>query len=559
VHRNAASPRQKLVFAIRRWYRIHDAALIRAAVQTLTSALVEAANRWPDRGISVRPDRRHIERRCYPEILAAAQLAAGRLAALGIMPGDNVILALPTSWALVDLWFGVLLRGAAPVVAAPAIPLSASAASVSRLGFIGTQLGAALLIAADETADYRMRVITPDRLNSTAPVAWQMHAAKADSIAFLQLTSGTEGMPRAAAISHRAVMYNATALHAACDPAIDRVVSWLPLHHDMGLVGSLLLALITGCDLVLLAPHVFLAWPDLWFSHIAEGGNVLSLAPNFALQLCRDRRDRITRGRDLSGWRALVCGGEMLRADTLSGFAELCGISASVLRPGYGLAEATLAVTVDRVGCGPRTQAAPAHARRRFTLSDIVCVGAPLPGTEVIAADSGGNRLPDGEEGEVLVRGPGLHSGYVGDPAPSPNGWLQTGDLGFVEAGELYITGRRRETLNLRGALLAPHELEQIAEAVTKGGGRCRAAAFSIATNASGEQAILAVETDAGGAETLAAMRVAIREQVAVQLGVQLHDLVFLRHGRLPRTTSGKLRRNAAREDYLSGRLEPIG
>jgi fatty-acyl-CoA synthase len=530
--------------------------------QTLMRALTEAAGRWPGRGITVQPNRRTSERRCYPDVLAATERAAGLLTAAGVRPGERVMLALPTSWPLIEFWFGAVLCGALPIAAAPPLPFVDAAMAIVRLEAIARHFGISLLIMGDARPQIDVRSLAVASLYRMTGERPSAPLADAEDIAFLQLTSGTERIPRAAAISHRALLHNTRALHAACGGATDRVVSWLPLHHDMGLVGSLLLSIITGSELVLIAPPLFLAWPDLWFAHIAESGTVLSLAPNFALQLCLDRRDRIYTGHNLSGWHALICGGEMVRASTLEGFALAFDLPAEAMRPGYGLAEATLAVTLAPGAAVPKTRPAPAHSARQFVLEETVCAGPPLPDMEVAISNAGdGGRLPPGQQGEVLVRGPGLFSGYLDDPTATAealaSGWLRTGDLGFLEDGELYLTGRLRETLNLRGIVTSPHELEWIAETLTGGGGRCRAAAFSVAAAAGGERAVLAVEVETADPDTLAAMGTAIRARVSLALGLQLGDLVLLRRGQLPRTTSGKVRRAAARDRYLDGRLEP--
>jgi acyl-CoA synthetase (AMP-forming)/AMP-acid ligase II len=189
----------------------------------------------------------------------------------------------------------------------------------------------------------------------------------------------------------------------------------------------------------------------------------------------------------------------------------------------------------------------------------VICLGAPLSGTELRIASPNGQPVAEGREGEVLVHGPGLFSGYFGDPDATRrvlrDGWLRTGDLGFLREGELYVTGRRDDRLILRGDTINPHELEWIAEGVSEGAEGCRAAAFSVAHDDRGEQAILIVETPQRDPSMLQAIDAEIRERVGKRLAIQLAELAFVRRGRLPRTTSGKIRRAAARELYLQGAL----
>lgn len=243
----------------------------------------------------------------------------------------------------------------------------------------------------------------------------------------------------------------------------------------------------------------------------------------------------------------------MVRPETCADFAALAagaGFRPEAFVPCYGLAEATLAVTYDLDGRGVRTR------------RGAVAVGRPVADTELKIAAPDGRALPDGATGEILVRGPGVFDGYWEDPAATAEalvgGFLRTGDLGFVEDGELHVTGRIKDVLILRGHNLMPHELEWHAEAVAAGGGSLRAGAFSVEDGARGEQAVLAMETLERDPTRLGEMEREIRNRVGRDLGLVPADVVFVRRGRIPKTTSGKVRRAELRAAYLAGTLERI-
>ena len=258
-----------------------------------------------------------------------------------------------------------------------------------------------------------------------------------------------------------------------------------------------------------------------------------------------------------------MTGAEMVRPDTVAAFCDrfaASGFRPEALRPCYGLAEGTLAVTFDRRG-GIRTLEAPAELRAGWGLTEVVSVGEAIRDTEVGIFGPDGSRLGEGRIGEIRSRGPSNFSGYWNDPEATAkglqDGWLCTEDLGFLQDGELYITGRIKDLMIVHGQNLMPQEFEAVAEAVTEGGGSRRAAAFTVARDGQGEEIVLAVEVAEPGAEALEALEREIRLRVGETFGTPVSDIVFVRRGRLPRTTSGKVQRNQVRKDYLEGQLNP--
>ncbi len=551
---------------------------------TIPAALEQAAHCAPERGLAIFEGRGHrFERRSWPEVLASVGLAAGRWRALGVCPGDRVLVCHPTSWAWLESWFGALWCGALPVAVAPPGGLGGATSHVHKLDALRSRLGARVIAAAgSQRADsldaglveLAAAIRTPDELTLVTPGSRQVHPAAAEELAFLQLTSGSTGFPRAVAISHRAALHNAVASDLAIGaprggPASlhsDAMVSWLPLHHDMGLVGCLFLSIVCGLDLWLLPPTTFLAKPRRWLEELGQRGRVFAPAPNFGYQLCLERLSAEERhGLDLSRWSDAMTGAEMVRPETVAGFCEAfaeAGFRPEAFRPCYGLAEATLAVTFDQRGLGVRTKPLPAGSDPGLGLREVVVLGAPIAETEVTIVGPDHLPLPDGVIGEVWVRGPSGFSGYYDDPEATAqslrDGWLATGDLGFLDDGELSLTGRSKDVLILRGHNLMPHELEWLAEAVVGGGGALRSGAFTVAHGAEGEIAVLVVETSAGSPAELAGQAQAIRQRVGRELGLPLADIAFVRRGRIPKTTSGKVQRRELRARYLAGELERL-
>lgn len=551
---------------------------------TLGLALRRAAERFPSRSLTLFDTRgRRAESRTFPELLSSAQATAARLATLGVEPGDRVMVCLPTSLAWLETWFGALLLGAWPAAFAPSAAVGSATAQLERLDGLLEHLGVRHACCGEafraRAAEHGARrtvsaAITSEKLASTAPAASVEEARPdPDAVAYLQLTSGSTGRPRAVMVTHRGALHNTCAIDEAIGepygaPAgewADAMVSWLPLHHDMGLVGCVFHALVGGFDLHLLPPRAFLARPRLWLDNLARQGATICPAPNFGYQLCTERISEEERdGLDLSRWRAAMVGAEMIRPETVEAFTrafERCGLGRGVLRACYGLAEATLAVTVDRRRDGVRTLPAPGggdadHGER------VASVGTPVADTELRVIAPDGTPMPDAQVGEVRVRGPGVSPGYYNDAEATAetldDGWLRTGDLGFLAAGDLYLTGRLKDVLIIRGENVMPHELEWAAERVVGGGASFRCGAFSVARGAQGEQAVLVVETDAGDPATLAGRDREVRVALGRSLSLPLADLVFVRRGQIPKTTSGKVQRAELRRRYVAGELERL-
>ncbi|MBE7467178.1 MAG: AMP-binding protein [Planctomycetes bacterium] len=556
--------------------------------QTLPEVLAHAARTAPTRGIRVFDRRgRESEFRAYPQVLASAREAAGRWAALGVRPGDRVVVCLPTTWNLLEAWWGAVLLGARPVCVAPGGAMGSQEAHLRKLEGIVERLGAARMLCDESLVQEveaagmsraRRLALGPEAFAKTTPASGVRIAdPEPEELAFLQLTSGSTGIPRAVMIPHRAGVHNPRAIaesvrapsgHLLHD-LVDGIVSWLPLNHDMGLVGCLLFAIVHGIDLALMRPDTtFLMRPQLWLQQLGLNGRTLAPAPNFAYQLCVQRVDpEHLKGVNLGNWYGAMTGAEMVRPETCAAFSEkfaAAGFRPETFRPCYGLAEATLAVTFDVLCRGVRTRPMPKGADSGLGLNEVVCNGRPVTDTEVVIAAPDGSALPAGSIGQVRVKGPGVFAGYYNDTEGTreglQNGWLVTGDLGFLHDGELYLTGRTKDLLIVHGHNVMPHELEWIAEACGggDGGGAERCGAFSVAKDAEGEQAVLVMEVSEREGEALADLEREIRQRIGRQIGLPLSDVVFVKRGKVPRTTSGKVQRRELRRRYIDGELERL-
>jgi fatty-acyl-CoA synthase len=523
------------------------------------------------------------ERRSFPEVREAASSMSRRLRAAGVAPGDRVLICLSTSWDWVDCWFGAVLLGAAPCAIATPGALGSPAAQLDKTLRVCQRIDARLLVGPESFLREARRVLDDgfasrelgsalrtellevERLAVLAPAASEPEPdPDATDTAYLQLTSGSTGLPRAVELSHGAALHNAI----ACAEGVSgphgelsqEIVSWLPLYHDMGLVGCLLHSVVTGIELALMSPRTFLGRPRLWLERISRSGSAVSPAPNFAYQLCVERAGA-TSGLDLSAFRDAITGSEMVRPETVEGFCSTfaaAGFLPGGVRPAYGLAEATLVVTIDQRLEGARVREVP--VRRAGELEMVVSNGSPVRDTRIEIRSPAGRPLPSGSIGELWIRGPGLMTGYLGEPAATAevlrDGWLDTGDLGFLdEDGDLYLTGRKKEILILQGHNVMPHELEWVAEGIAGGGGAERCGAFSV-SSAGGERAVLVLETTEQDASRLRLLAHDVASGIGRALGVPLADLVLVRRGTLPRTSSGKIQRRALREAYLRGEVQ---
>ena len=517
----------------------------------------------------------------WAEVYSRAKRTAAGLRRLGVKEGERVAILLPTSPGFMDAFFGALLAGAVPVPLYPPVRLgrleeyhrsTARMLEVTGAAVVLTDLKIKLLLGPSvEAARPRLGCCTVDEV-SRGEDALEV-AVRPEALGLIQFSSGSTVAPKPVALTHAALMAQVAALEAASplEPGMRPVgVSWLPLYHDMGLIGCLLSALYYPGNMVLIPPEVFLARPALWLRALSRHKGFISPAPNFAYGLCLKRvKDSELEGVDLSGWKHALNGAEPVSLETLRRFSERFeryGFSPSAMRPVYGLSEASLAVTFPPAGRGPRSLSVDGGLLAREGRVEegsraLVSVGSPVAGVEVEIRDELGHALPERQLGRVFARGPSLMKEYFGDAAAtaralSADGWLDTGDLGFLADGELYLTGRAKDLVIIRGANHAPQAFEECLQGVDGIRVGC-AVALGFTPEGSEDEALLLLAERNGPEAQDAAVEERARAAVLEATGIRPHTVRMLEPGTLPRTSSGKLRRSEALRLYLSGALKP--
>jgi acyl-CoA synthetase (AMP-forming)/AMP-acid ligase II len=519
----------------------------------------------------------------FREIHARARKTAAALRHVGVSAGERVALVFPTSPAFMDAYFGVLLAGAVPVPLYPPFRLGRlpeyHAATARMIGAADACLVLAdartrkLLGQAIERSRPRLGCLTLEDVGQGN--AGEVEAAvDPEELGLIQFSSGSTTDPKPIALSHKNLMAQLAALKALLPPEDlfpQRGVSWLPLYHDMGLIGCLLLAVYYPGPVVLIPPEHFLARPALWLRAIARHRATLSVAPTFGYAICTKRvRDRDLEGMDLSCWRLAVCGAEPIPIGTLNAFAQRFapfGFDATGLRPVYGLAEASLAVTFAPPGQPRAIGVNPTRLAATGKVVDgerqIVSVGTPIPGSELEVRGAHGEPLPEREVGRIFTRGTSVMAGYFGRPEATASaiteGWLDTGDLGFIADGELHVCGREKDLIIIRGANHVPQEFEECLDGLEGVRPGCFVALGFVPDGEDGEQLLVLAERtkDASRNDGDVGTTELVRRAVLERTGIRPHTVVMLDPGTLPRTSSGKLRRSEALRLYSAGQLTP--
>ena len=524
----------------------------------------------------------------YAELDREARVMAAGLIEHGLTPGERVAIMLPTEAAFFEAFFGVLFAGGIPVPLYPPFRRAQVEDHLRRQAGILRNAGASLLIIGSEIRNVGqlmlglcedLRCVETVQALSRAGSIEQIVPAGPETIALIQYTSGSTGDPKGVVLTHANLLANIRAMGEALDASsADVFVSWLPLYHDMGLIGAWLGTLHYGVPTIIMPPLAFLADPGRWLRAMGRHRATLSAAPNFAFELCcKNVRDEDIKGLDLSSIKMLVNGAEPVSPATIerftARFAKL-GFQPEALAPVYGLAENSVGLTFPPIGRGPIVDKVQRPALSRdgdakmadpgdATALQFVACGRPIEGHEVRIVDEASAELPERTEGRLQFKGPSATRGYFRNDEKTKalfdGEWLESGDRAYIASGDVFITGRIKDMIIKAGRNIYPHELEELVggvDGVRKG---CVAAFPSKSGGADTERLVLLVETRLTEPDAIDALRSRIVEVAKMQLDIAPDEVVLAPPHTVPKTSSGKLRRSAARTRYESGLLSEKG
>jgi amino acid adenylation domain-containing protein len=504
------------------------------------------------------------------------------------LTGQRALLLYPPGLDYLTAFFGCLYAG---VVAVPAYP-PRNKRNTPRIVAVVEDAEAAIALTTTQIATKAQSLLgqyteidvlewlTTDNLPSGNEDQWQPPALNTDSLAFLQYTSGSTGTPKGVMVTHGNLLHNAAMTYRYMGHSPESVfVSWLPTYHDMGLIGGILQPLYGGFSCILMPPAIFLQRPYLWLQAISRYGGTTSGAPNFAYDLCVQKvTPEQQETLDLSSWDVAFNGAEPIRYETLERFADYfapCGFRREAFYPCYGMAEATLMVTGVEKAKAPKVKTVNKEIleQNRVEASadseavTLVSCGHSLSDqTVVIANPETRTRCAAGEVGEVWVSGASVGQGYWNRPDATQKTFhayledtgegpfLRTGDLGFLEDGELYITGRAKDLIIIRGRNLYPQDIERTVEESHEDLRKTGGAAFSVEVE--GEEGLVIVqELEFRRKPNLDEVIQAIRQRVVAEHEIQAYGVVLIKGGTIPKTSSGKIQRRACRTQFLAGEL----
>ncbi|WP_066651077.1 MULTISPECIES: fatty acyl-AMP ligase [Sphingomonas] len=549
---------------------------------TLGEALDYAAS--GERGFNFH-DARGTIKRAYPfaELRTDALDAALRLIAMGIAPGDRVALIAETSAEFAALFFGTVYAGAWPVPLPLPTSFGGRDAYVEQIRVQLASSDPVLLVFPPELSDMAgaaaqvagVKAIDWATLATAPVVPAVLPQAQPDDICYLQYSSGSTRFPHGVAVTHAALLNNLAAHgHGMQLIDSDRCISWLPWYHDMGLVGCMLSPMANQVSVDFLKTEDFARRPLAWLDLISRNtGTSVSYSPTFGYDICARRMSSQTKAADrfdLARWRLAGNGADMIRPDVMQSFVDAfdgAGFKASAFLPSYGLAEATLAVSIMPPGEGIRVElveetelsGAAAKQDRPQRYRAIVNCGKPVRDMAVEIREEDGTPLPERAIGKIWCSGPSIMAGYFRDPEATEacmvDGWLDTGDMGYMSDGYIYVVGRAKDMIIVNGKNHWPQDIEWAVEQLPgfKAGD---IAAFAITTPGGEETPAVLVQCRSSDERERIRLREEIREKVRSVTGMNcVIELIPPRT--LPRTSSGKLSRAKARNLYLSGDIKP--
>ncbi len=526
----------------------------------------------------------------YREIRDRAVALAQRLDRLGLERGARAALVAETSPDFLIFFYACQYAGLIPVPLPLTINLGGHEAYVGRLRNMIGRAGAEIAVGPAEMLHYLKEaahglkmVGTPEDFYALPAKGGDLRPFASNEACYIQYSSGSTSLPRGVFVSQRSIISNARGIgqHGLQLRPGDRATSWLPLYHDMGLVGFCLTPMLSQITLDYLATKSFALRPLTWLKLISQHGGTISFSPTFGYDLCATRGlNGSAQTIDLSHWRVAGIGGEMVRAESLERFAEtfaVTGFSPKAFLPSYGLAESTLAVAfapldegveVDRIDQEHYTHTgnvSPVNGKlngraSRAARSFVIC-GNPLPGHEVEVRSETNARLSDHIVGRIVVRGPSVMEGYYNDPAATAavtteDGWLDTGDLGYMIDGRLVVTGRRKDLVILNGLNIWPQDVEWAVEALDEVRGS-DVACFSVIETDGSERMIVVLQCRMHDVTARENLRKKVATTVRKTCGADCR-VVLVPPKTLKFTSSGKLSRSAVKADYISGEISDL-
>ena len=544
--------------------------------------------------VASHPDRPHIyvyaedakdEHITYAQLRKEAEKVAVGLRERELQAGDGVAIMLPSGPDYFYSFYGVLLAGGVPVPIYPPVRPSQLEAHMRRhAGILSNALVRVLITMKEALVVSRLlrsqveglhSVVTVEELSSATPDRIPRVTITRDDIAFLQYTSGSTGNPKGVILTHANLLANIRAMGRAIDIGPkDVFVSWLPLYHDMGLIGAWFGSLYHAVPLVVMSPLAFLQRPQRWLWAIHRYRATLSAAPNFGYELCaRKIASEELSGLDLSSWRVAFNGAEPVSPQTLSDFCDRFaqyGFRAEAMAPVYGLAECALGLAFPPLGRGPLVERVRRESFMRSreailaedddsTALRFTACGRPLTGYQTRIVDATGQEVPERHEGRLQFQGPSATSGYFRQPDETrrlfDGEWLDTGDLAYMAGGDVFVTGRARDIIIRGGRNIYPYELEDAVGNVPDIRRGCVAVFGSPDPTSGTERVVVLAETRKVDSESLAQLRTRVNEVVNAHLGSPVEDVVLAPPHSVLKTSSGKIRRSAIRDLYERGEI----
>jgi fatty-acyl-CoA synthase len=549
---------------------------------TLADAIRQLAHH-ADRGfVFVRAD--GSERFCsFSELVKLAERRAASLHARGLRKGDRVAIAVPDPDEFVLSFLGAVMGGIVPVPISPQLSFKNIEGYHDTVAHIARAAGARLLLTTPSTRQYVDPVVprapTLEGVVTVEELEREYHG-KVDvtidptDLAFLQFTSGSTSRPKGVMVTHRNLAWNSESfmIHGLeKDSSFDKGVSWLPLFHDMGLIGFVIGPLFTDIPVVFLPTASFVRNPRIWLDKIDQHKGTITYAPNFAYALVAKRvKDKDVTSLDLSSLRRTGCGAEPIQAKTLRDFAEKlrpAKFDPRSFLPSYGMAEATLAITFVPTLSGVRSDAIDKAGLEQGRAEpqpgegghELVNCGRSFPEHEIAIVDEHGNRLGDRQVGQIISRGPSICAGYYEEPELTGESfrthadgstWLYTGDLGYTVGGEVFICGRLKDMIIVRGRNFYPNDIEWVVSELP-GVRRGNVVAFGVDVGGE-EQLVVCAEAFASEA---ASLEETVAKAVLEGFSLAPHEVVVVPQGSIPRTSSGKPQRRRTKQLYLEGTL----